>query len=256
MAEKTQPNLPGLYELIVVDKADSARAYAQRLAMDGADEGTFVWVKKQTEGTGRKGKYWISGHNNLHCAVILRPEDSLKICSQLSLVTSISVSQAITMLGEPMEELRLGWPNDIYLNRGKVAGIHLSGELDSQDQVKWMVISINVNAFEHPSSFGFAAASLKEEGFEFYSHIELMEYFSREFLSWLNRWADQGMAPIRKAWLWRGDWKDELHTVDYNGKTYSGEFNGLQQDGALKLQTTQGIKLFQLEDFYRQEFYR
>lgn len=249
-----EPNLPGLYELVVVDETDSARAYAERLAARGADEGTLVWAKKQTEGLGRSGKYWISGEKNLHCAVVLRPEDPFEVCCQLSLLASVCTGQAITLVGEPMEELRLGWPNDVYLNRGKVAGVHLSGELGANDAVNWMVVSVNVNTFNHPTSLGFAASSLRGEGFTNFERVDLLEGFSREFLAWLNRWADQGLEPVRKAWSWRADWRDDEHSVDYDGRTHRGTFDSVETDGTLKLKTTHGIMSFELDPFYRPEF--
>lgn len=252
---ESHPDVPGLYELVVVERTGSAKAHAERLAADGAEEGTLVWAMKQTEGTARKGNYWISGENNLHCAVILRPDDSFETCSQLSLLTSVCACQAITVVGEPMEELRLGWPNDVYLNRGKVAGIQLSGEMDSNGGLKWMVVSLNVNAFEHPTSLGFAAASLRGEGFEVFDRVVVLESFAREFLTWLNRWADEGLAPVRKAWLWRGDWTDQKRTVDYRGERYSGVFESLEDNGTLNLRTPQGTRSFRLDEFHRPDFH-
>lgn len=250
-----EPDLPGLYELVVVDEADSARAYAERLAGRGADEGTLVWVKKQTEGVGRRGKYWISGDKNLHCAVILRPDDSFEACCQLSLLAAVCACQAITLVGEPMEELHLGWPNEIFLNRGKVGAIHLSGELDGNDRVTWMVISVNVNTFSHPTSLGFSASSLRGEGFEEFDRVAVMEGFAREFLAWLNRWADQGLAPVCKAWLWRGDWQDDERSIEVDGRTIRGTFDSLEDDGALNLKTAQGIISISLGDFHRPAFH-
>lgn len=249
----TKPNLPGLYELVVVDRTDSARAHAERLAAQGADEGTLVWAKKQMEGVGRKGRRWISGERNLHCAVILRPEETFAKCCQLSLLAGMCTAQAITVVGEPMEELRLGWPNDVYLNRGKVAGVHLSGSMDPAEHVDWMVISVNVNAFEQPESLGAAASSLRGEGFEAFDRVTLMESFSREFLAWLNRWAEEGLDPVCRAWSWRGGWNGE-RSLEYDGRTHAGTFESLEKDGSLKLETREGIMCFQLAEFYRPEF--
>lgn len=252
---KSEPNLPGLYEMVVVDEADNARACAERLAAGGAEEGTLVWVKKQTQGVGRSGKYWISGEKNLHCAVILRPEEPFAACCQLSLLAGVCTAQAITLVGEPLEELRLGWPNDVYLNRGKVGGIHLSGELNDNDMVRWMVVAINVNAFSHPAGLGLEASSLRGEGFETFDRIELMEGFAREFLVWINRWAEEGFGPVRKAWSWRGGWTDAGRSVDHDGRIHSGAFESLEEDGTLKLKTARGIISVALDEFYRPEFH-
>lgn len=253
---ENNPDLPGLYELVIVDSTDNVRAHAERLAAGGAGEGTFVWVKQQKQEPGRQG--WVPGDRNLHCAIVLRPEEPFHACCELGLLTTVCVGQAITVVGEPMEELRFGWPTDIYLNRGKVANIQLSGELDTEQRVNWMVISVNVNTFEHPPSLGFTASSLKGEGFETFERVVVMEYFAREFLSWLNRWAEEGLDPVRKAWLWRGDWTDAERSVNYKGQTLTGVFDALDENGALKLRTRKGIMTCDLVDFHRPEyrFYR
>lgn len=248
------PDLPGLYELVSVAQSDNAHAQAARLAAAGAEEGTLVWVKKQTEGLGRRGNFWISGTGNLHCAVVLRPGDSLDACVQLSLVASVCAGRAIATIGEPMEELRLGWPNDLYLNRGKVAGVHVGGQLDPHGRVEWMIVSLNVNTATHPDSLGFTTASLRDEGFACWDRVMLLESFAREFLSWLNRWAEQGLAPVLKAWSWCGGGTDVDCRVAVAGQAYRGAFESLSERGALRLNTPQGTISVELADFYAGEF--
>jgi len=249
-----EPSLPGLYELVTIEQTDSARAHAERLAARGAEEGTLVWAKKQREGPGRRGRHWIPGRNNLHCAIVLRPEEPFHVCCQLSLVAAVCACQAITLVGEPMEELRLGWPNDVYLNRGKVAVTHLSGVIGDDDRVEWMVVSLNMNTFEHPVGLGHEAASLRGEGFEIHDRVDVMEGFAREFLAWINRWADEGLAPVRKAWLWRGDWTDDERSVDIDGRVIRGRFELMDDNGALNLNTGREIIRIDLAEVHRPEF--
>lgn len=248
-------NLPGLYELVTVERTDSARAHAERLARDGAEEGTIVWAKSQSEGLGRAGNFWMSGARNLHCAVILRPEDTFATCCQLSLLATISAALAVSRQAEPLEELRYRWPNDVLLNRGKLAGIGLSGECGDEDRVEWMVVSLNVNAYEHPGSRGFAAASMRGEGFESYDRVRLLEAYSRELLSWLNRWSSEGFAPVRRAWLTRGQGDDETICLRIDRDHYEGRVRGLDEDGALRLEQTHGkTSTLSLARFYAADF--
>lgn len=103
---ESEPELPGLYELVVLESVDSARAHAERLAAAGADEGTLVWAKSQRQGIGRSGRYWMSGSRNLHCSVILRPETDLEACCQLGPLACICAGLAISRQAEPLAELR------------------------------------------------------------------------------------------------------------------------------------------------------
>ncbi len=246
---------PPLYDLVVVDKTDSARAHAERLAAQGADEGTLVWAKSQTEGLGRNHRYWMSGHNNLHLGLILNPEQPFAIACQISLVATLCAAMAIAEQAEPMAELRYRWPNDVLLNRGKAAGITLSGSLGDVDVPEWMVLGVNVNVFDNPNSLGFDSASMRGEGFESHDRVRLAESFCRQFLSWLNRWAEDGFVPIRKAWLMRGRGDLLLQTIRLQDDKITGTFNDMDEQGTLILQTDEHRKRrITLDAFFRPDF--
>lgn len=247
--------VPPLYDLVVLEKTDSARAHAERLADEGAEEGTLVWAQSQTEGLGRNGRYWMSGQKNLHLALVLRPEDAFDVACQISLVTTICVAMAISEQAEPMIELRYRWPNDVLLNRGKAAGITLSGRLAADQLPTWMVVSLNVNVFDHPGSLDFDCASMRGEGFESYDRIKLAETFCRHFLSWANRWAKDGFEPIRKAWLTRAQGDPLRQTLRLADEEISGIFDGLDNSGALILESDTGKKRrITLTEFFRPDF--
>ena len=250
-----QPDLPGLYDLVTIEKTDSAVAQAQRLARKGADEGTVVWAKAQQEGIGRKGNYWMSGSRNLHCALVLRPEYDFASCCQISLLTCVCTAMAIARQAEPLEEIRFRWPNDVLLNRGKVAGITLSGELDARGRPGWMVVGVNVNVHEYPSSRGFSAASMRDEGFQDPDRVALLEAYTREFLSWINRWAEEGLAPVRKAWLTKSPDAGEAATLRLGDLMISGKYRQLDQSGALEIiDESSRVRTITLEQFFRQDF--
>ena len=253
MIERFEP--PPLYEPVIVERTDSARAHAERLAHQGAEEGTIVWAKAQSEGLGRNGQRWISGSRNLHLATVLRPDDPFEIVCQLSLVATICAAVALAEQAEPMSELRYRWPNDVLLNRGKVVGITLSGVLRNKSYVEWMVLGINVNVWEQPNSLGFDSASMRGEGFEMHDRIQLAVSFCRQFLSWGDRWANEGFDPIRKAWLTRGRGDLLPHTINLADETKRGTFESIDQEGSLILRTTETTcEKIRLSTFFLPDF--
>jgi len=248
-----KPSIPGLYDLVVLESTDSSRAHAERLARDGADEGTLVWAKSQREGIGRNGQYWMSGHHNLHCSIILRPEENFVKCCQLSLLATVCVGRAISRQAEPLKEIRYRWPNDVLLNQGKVAGIALSGKL-SGSQVDWLVVAVNVNVNNPPPSKGVQASSMRTEGFQSTDRVQLLEAYSREFLSWINLWSEEGFEPVRKTWLFNGHQANDLVTIKIGISSLDGSFVAMESNGAIKLATETNIERIELTDFYSHEF--
>ncbi len=185
---------------------------------------------------------------------MLRPELSLAECCQLSLLATLACSIAIAEQAEPLAELRYRWPNDVLLNRGKVAGVSLSGELTG-DTVTWMVLALNVNVFEHPSACGFDAASMRGEGFAQYDREILLSAYGRELVSWLGRWSDEGFAPLGKAWLVRGEGDQVDYNIDVAGRTVIGKFAELQDSGDVSIRTNEtDTQTLTLEEFFRPDF--
>lgn len=247
-------DLPRALDLVTVERTDSARAEAERLARQGAEEGTMVWAQGQREGRGRGGNTWMSGHKNLHCALVLRPGLPLAECCQLSLLASVACSVAMAEQAEPLLELRYRWPNDVLINRGKVAGVTLSGELDN-NRVDWLVLGLNVNVFEHPPSKGFAAASMRGEGFAGHDREALLSAYGRQIVSWLGRWSDDGFAPVRNAWLARGAGEGLDYGIEIHGETVSGVFVDLTEAGDLALKNAHRERqVVKLTDFFAADF--
>lgn len=248
------PNLPGLYDLITLESTDSARAHAERLASQGADEGTLVWARSQREGLGRRGNYWMSGQRNLHCAIILRPEYDFEQCCQLSLLCTICIAAAMSLQAEPLEEFRYRWPNDVLLNRGKVAGMTLSGKR-SGSGVDWMVVASNVNVYEHPQSKGLEAASMRGEGFQSFDRERLLEAYAREFLSWINRWSDAGFEPVRRTWSFAGHQKGDPVGIKLGERLVAGEFENMDGKGSVSVSAAGNTEKIMLSEFFETDFH-
>ena len=253
MSGKTEdsPNIPRAYELIVVESCDSAWTHAERLAMDGAEEGTLVWAKSQSEGRSRAGGYWMSGYKNLHLAIIFRPEDQFELCGQLCFLAMIATGKAIARQANPMDEIKYYWPNKVMLNQSKVASVSLSAQV-ADSITEWLVVSLNVNVFGHPESLGWSATSMQAEGSESHNRIRLLEAFSRDFLSLINQWTEDGFEPIRKIWQLRSHEKNDQISITVNRQTIGGSFIEMDKQGSLILNKEKTIKVT-VSDYFQSE---
>jgi len=106
----------------------------------------------QTSGKGRLGRSWISHpHQALTFSVAHPFKKNISELSGLSLACGLAVikgiSQASGISQEDLKKQGLGlkWPNDIFFNGKKLAGMLLEGgQLDST-QTTWIVIGIGIN---------------------------------------------------------------------------------------------------------------
>ena len=124
---------------------DSTNARAGELAAAGAVSGTIVTADEQSAGRGRLGRVWSApaGSALLYSALLrpLLPEHAL-----LPLAAPAAVCEAIEAVAAI--DCRVKWPNDIWSEERKLAGILIEAR-----PPEWAVIGIGVNVAIGPREF-------------------------------------------------------------------------------------------------------
>lgn len=247
------PALPAAYELVVLDRVDDVIDEAVGRASRGAGEGTLIWARQQTAARTASGKKWYAPTGNLHCALIIEPEYDNLSALQLQYVATVSIGTAIADAVLAMTGLRWRWPDEIFINDLKSGMVRLWAPADSAERYPWLVLGVSVNVAEHPPNpepeqFN----SIHASGTPDATVEALLEAFSRHFLSWINRWAEEGFAPVRKAWMLRADGIGERLTLDLGAETLSGEFQGINELGEAELEGDDGSRrLLSVGDYFR-----
>jgi BirA family biotin operon repressor/biotin-[acetyl-CoA-carboxylase] ligase len=101
-------------------EVSSTSDVAAMLADDGAAEGTIVAANAQTAGRGRHGRSWASPPDaGLYVSVVLRPAGH--VVPLLTIAAGVAVAEAVQAATGLSPSLK--WPNDVYIGRGKVAGV-------------------------------------------------------------------------------------------------------------------------------------
>jgi len=154
-------------QLIEIDEVDSTNLHAQRmLKKQKVVEGTVINAKLQTEGRGQMGTRWYSGDgDNLTFSLILYPRFlNLEKQFYLSKVIAIGIVEAIEKLS--IFNVKIKWPNDIYLGKEKVSGILIENSVRGQE-IEHSVVGVGVNINEEDfGMYGLSATSLAMEAGE------------------------------------------------------------------------------------------
>ena len=134
-----------------LSEVDSTNEYIKQLLKD-APEGTVVLADVQTAGKGRNGRHWYSPEGGLWMSVVLNYCDN----SLMPLCAAVAVCEAF----RPYDiTLGIKWPNDILLNRKKVAGILT--EIVGEKAI--LGIGINLNVRNFPGELADKASSILVE---------------------------------------------------------------------------------------------
>jgi BirA family biotin operon repressor/biotin-[acetyl-CoA-carboxylase] ligase len=115
---------------------------AHQQAASGAPAGTLVIANEQTAGRGRGGKSWQSGKSaGLWMTLIERPADTSGF-GVLSLRVGLAAAEALDRFAS--EPVRVKWPNDLFIDNGKLAGILVEARWREQS-AEWVAIGMGVN---------------------------------------------------------------------------------------------------------------
>lgn len=185
-------------------EVSSTNERLRQFAREGAREGTVLLAESQSDGRGRLGKKWFSPFGvNLYASVLFRPHITPKQAPVFSFIASLALADAIREIGA---QPAIKWPNDILVERKKVAGalvdLATSGEL-----LDYVILGVGVNLnvekkllLDALGEAGQAATSLREvKGIEIDRNA-----FAASFLNFLDEWfhvyRGHGESFLIRAW--------------------------------------------------------
>jgi BirA family biotin operon repressor/biotin-[acetyl-CoA-carboxylase] ligase len=124
--------------IVHLDVTGSTNDAARALAVAGAPDGTVVVAEEQTAGRGRQGRAWSAPRGrSLIVSTVVRA--GAQLVEMLPLAAALAVCAAC----ERVAALRCAvkWPNDVWIDGRKVAGILIEG----RPQEGWAVVGIGLN---------------------------------------------------------------------------------------------------------------
>lgn len=124
------------------DTIDSTQNFASTIAKNPREDGTIIVSKKQTSGKGRLGRKWISPSGGLWFSLIIHPKFDVSLVTLFPLASSLALAYAIEKTLRKKPELK--WPNDVALNRKKVAGMLVDLSLASND-MEYLILGVGIN---------------------------------------------------------------------------------------------------------------
>jgi BirA family biotin operon repressor/biotin-[acetyl-CoA-carboxylase] ligase len=187
--------------LIQLKSVDSTNSYASRLlSRENVPEGTVILAVYQTHGKGQGGNNWESDEGkNLLFSIILKP---VFLIADKQFYLSMCISNGIVDFLAPLAKpVSIKWPNDIYLNGRKVAGILIENTIAANYLFTSIVgIGLNVNQRIFSKHLPNPTSLSLETGEEFNLSDNLI-ILLKSLESWINKLYNGFLAEIKIHYL-------------------------------------------------------
>lgn len=217
----------------------STSDYLSNCAASGSAFAVCI-AEQQSAGKGRRGRPWQSPFaRNLYMSLAYDSMRGVSGLDGLSLVIGLAVAKALESLG--VSGIKIKWPNDLWLNDEKLAGIlvELSGDLQTRCRV---VVGLGLNiymgvedqvAIDQPWTSLAQAGAVPEGG-----RNRVAGCILNALIVALKLFEKRGFAAFRDEWnaydALRGR---ELYVV---GRDTTGVGAGIDEKGAYCLDTARG----------------
>ncbi|OTA14836.1 bifunctional biotin-- synthetase/biotin operon repressor [Xenorhabdus vietnamensis] len=218
----------------VIPVIDSTNQYIlEKLAE--LDSGDACVAEYQYAGRGRRGRKWISAFGrNLYLSMYWRLEQGPAAAIGLSLVVGIVIAEVLNRQGA--ERVKVKWPNDLYLDDKKLAGIlvELTGKTGDAAHV---VIGIGMNismSSDEQKSINQHWTNLQHSG-TVIERNKLVAEIMLELKEALIKFENEGLTPFISRWFNLDNFINRPVKLIIGDQEVYGIARGIDRQGALLL---------------------
>ena len=233
LAHLERPNLA------IIPVIDSTNQYL----LDRLSElhsGDACIAEYQQAGRGRRGRQWFSPFGaNLYMSMYWRLEQGPAAAMGLSLVIGIIMAEVLQALGAP--DVRVKWPNDLYLKDRKLAGIlvELTGKTGDAAQI---VMGAGINLAMRSADaaqINQGWINLQEAGIKI-NRNELAATLINSLREALTTFEQEGLAPFIGRWAALDNFINRPVKLIMGDREVFGIARGVDKQGGLLLEQEAG----------------
>jgi BirA family biotin operon repressor/biotin-[acetyl-CoA-carboxylase] ligase len=202
----------------------------------------------QHTGRGRRGRRWIAPFGTgVALSVAWTFGDGAGALAALSLGVGVAVARALARAGA--QGVTLKWPNDIWLRDRKIGGVLIELRAEASGPAHVVIgVGVNVNlpaaARREIEAGGVRVAAVADACAAAPSRNLVAGAILDELLSMLRQFEREGFAAFRDAWTALDALSGRPAQVLLGGTAISGTARGVDQEGALLLDTGDRVQRF------------
>ena len=234
--------IDGLQDIIILQEVGSTNDYLFSVEPPLPEHAIVCMAEHQIAGKGTKGRIWHSKFgSSLIYSIAWSFSKTVKNLSALSLAVGVIAQQALEKQG--FSNVQLKWPNDLLVGNAKLGGILI--EVKQQSGRLHLVCGIGINILNTLD------AELIDQDFISLDQEDVAKHCSRNKLAadlssgligLFSDYPDSGFVPWQARWQELHALQNKTITVSQLDKVFRGEAIGVNEDGALLINTAQGLE--------------
>lgn len=230
---------------------DSTNNFALK-NIENLDSDTVIFSDHQEAGKGRNGRVWISpkvkktkdssiNNLNLYCSILLKPRfdkenKNINVLKNIAHYTAFVLCRTLKKYGV---DSKIKWPNDILVDRKKIAGILCESVIKGNSLAIVVGCGVNLNMpKEFFKDIDQPATSLDLLIDKEIDRDRFLEYFIEEFFLDYENFADKGFKYIsseykKKSLIFEDSFKEKKVNINIFGDIIEGFVKDIDNDGQL-----------------------
>ncbi len=232
-------------QIEVHDHLASTNSYLMQ-NINAARHATCVAANLQTDGRGRRGRSWHAGLGaSLTFSLLWRFQCGASALSGLSLAVGIALMRSLHELGISSSQLK--WPNDVLINREKLAGIliELQGDMEGPSTA---VIGMGINLKLPDNLKQQIDQPVTDLANVFNGELNpnhLLATLLKHLADVLTAFEQGGFAALRDEWTQHHAYHEQnVRMLMPDGREIHGVVKGVTEDGSLLVATAEGVQRF------------
>ena len=219
--------------LILKPVTTSTNDDVREIALKGVHS-VLVCSLRQTQGRGQRQRQWVSPEGNIYLSTLLNTRTPID--GRLALEIALNILQMPSLKNL---DLQVKWPNDLFSKQGKWGGILV--EPISPHQV---IVGVGINLAPIPKEqIDQHATSLRELGLIAIPRTELIAELYMA-IQQASEWFDHHCYNLAARFNHYAAFKNQAVEFEHHSGLCSGIFLGIQDDGAVNIETREGLKQF------------
>lgn len=216
-----------LCRITVLRETDSTQDAARWI---GATVGDVIVAGRQTHGRGRLGSAWADTEEQGIAMTFVLPREQGE---RYAFASAVAAAMAVESLVGDTAQIAIKWPNDIYANGRKLAGILI----EQHDEFAHIGIGMNISQRIWPNELTGRTVSLAE----LYADVTRLDA-QRALLRTINDVLEWPAPRLAKAYHARHLLRDQVVEFQLGAETCAGRVVGLCIERGLEVETDSGMQ--------------